>query len=88
MVDPLRGHTGCGERITLLVERLMAGAHPRVAELNTCGDGGCGHEENMSENSQNYKLCDISIEATSETVRRGTSPGSVMLAIPVSQLKK
>jgi fatty acid desaturase len=34
------------------------------------------------------ELCDNSFEATSETVRRGTSPGSVILAMPVSQLKK
>jgi fatty acid desaturase len=34
------------------------------------------------------ELCDNSFEATSETVRRGPSPGSVILAMPVSQLKK
>ena len=33
------------------------------------------------------ELCDNSFEATSETVRRGTSPGSFILAMPVSQLK-
>jgi hypothetical protein len=41
----------------------------------------------MSQNSQNGKLCDNSFDASSETVRRGTSPGSVILAMPVSQLK-
>src|SRR5262249_61017150 len=86
-VDTLWVDAGCGERIQLLIQGLMAGGYPCVAELNAGGaGGGCGHGTSMSQKSQKHKICDKVFEATFATWGRGGFCDARRPTLPVSQL--
>src|SRR5262249_28257767 len=88
LVDATRVDARCGECIELLVQGLVPGGHPCVAELTACDWGsGCGHEVSMSQKFISTRSKTWFFEATFATCRSGLSSAPEPFTRFVSQLQ-